>query len=391
MTAATALSLPTPWENSQSSPTSRRNNPSITTPTSIRPSRTPAAVMAPRATPGGRAPQKAPSARAPSPNYFGLVPDPSHDPANSSHHLGVNQHWGGQSPAVRSVAAVSPKVIPIDPRSSFEAFRRQSEGKMATVGQGGDVRMTGGEVPFVSSNVALVPAISREDRMDVDPAEPRRPPVFQRSSQVAVPSILQEIPQNESPETYPSKESPTLSRPSLSHFQERHSRYSLPGDEAHPPSAMKPETVSSQRASTLPTSMSADGPTLVGTSDLAGLLESSAEELVLLDVRVAPQFSQSRISGSLNLCIPTTLLKRPSFNVQKLAETFTKLEDRKKFDTWKTSKILVVYDDRSWTIKDAILCVSTLKKFLNEAWEGKAYVLKGVSKYLSHRHHDSAD
>ncbi|KAI9777726.1 MAG: hypothetical protein M1816_004605 [Peltula sp. TS41687] len=348
--------------------------------------------MAPRATPAGHTPHKAQINRAPSPNYFGLVPDYSHDPANSSHALGVNQQWASQSPAVRSVAAVSPKVIPIDPRSSFETFRRQSEGKTTTVslprrshpaptpggnpffGEGGDERMIDRENRLGSPAIPSDPAVPGGDRMDVDSPDLRRPFFSQRSSRAAVPPILEDAPRIQSPETFPSQESPGMNRPSLSHFQEHHQRLSLPGDGAHSPSS---EAVHTQRASTLPTSMSAGGPTLIAGQELAALLRSSVESVLLLDVRVAPQFSQSRISGALNLCIPTTLLKRPSFNAQKLAETFTKTEDRKIFDAWKTSQFLVVYDDRSWTIKDAVLCVSTLKKFLNEGWQGRACVLRG--------------
>lgn len=355
--------------------------------------------MAPRATPGGHAPPKLQINRSPSPNYFGLLPDYSHDPANSSHALGVSQHWASQSPAVRSVAAVSPKVIPVDPRSSFETFRRQSEGRTTTLGQvkrahpaqtpgvnlpsaeGVDARMIDSDGRLGSPIATSVLAVSGGDRMDVDTPVLRRPSISQRSSQAAVPLILRDIPKTESLETYPSKEGPSLNRPSLSHFQERHPRLSLPGDGAHSP---LPETSQSQRTLTLPSSLTVGGPTLIAGQELASLLQSSAEGVLLLDVRVAPQFSQSRILGALNLCIPTTLSKRPSFNVQKLAETFTKVEDRKKFDNWKNSQYLVIYDDRSSTIKDAILGVSTLKKFLSEGWQGKACILKGLLKSLAH-------
>lgn len=117
---------------------------------------------------------------------------------------------------------------------------------------------------------------------------------------------------------------------------------------------------------------------MIAPDDFAALLKSHApSEILLLDLRVFPAFSKSRIQGALNLCIPTTLLKRPSFNIQKLLETFTTSHDRAKFARWRDVRLIVVYDASSSLLKDAVSSVNTIKKFVQEGWCGLAYILTG--------------
>ena len=117
---------------------------------------------------------------------------------------------------------------------------------------------------------------------------------------------------------------------------------------------------------------------MIAPKDFAALLKSHpSSDILLLDLRVFPAFSKSRIQGALNLCIPTTLLKRPSFNVQKLSETFTTSHDRAKFGHWRDARLIVVYDANSSLLKDAVSSVNTVTKFFREGWCGLAYVLKG--------------
>jgi tyrosine-protein phosphatase 2/3 len=117
---------------------------------------------------------------------------------------------------------------------------------------------------------------------------------------------------------------------------------------------------------------------MISCSQLKDMLDNPlATQFLLLDLRVAPQYSYFRIRGALNLCIPTTLLKRPSFNLAKLTETFKVDEEKAHFSTWKESQYIVVYDARSTEKKDATSAIHTLKKFTNEGWEGRPYILCG--------------
>ena len=117
---------------------------------------------------------------------------------------------------------------------------------------------------------------------------------------------------------------------------------------------------------------------MITVAHLKGIIESvPSSTFLLLDVRVFPQFSQSRIKGALNLCIPSTLLKRASFNIEKLRETFTNDAEKERFAQWKNAKYIIVYDGFSSEKKDATSSINTLKKFTNEGWEGQSYILRG--------------
>lgn len=170
---------------------------------------------------------------------------------------------------------------------------------------------------------------------------------------------------------------PPVQRNNLSHVEERHPRLSLPQNKADPPSPRLQERGQHQRAETLPGNLE-DSPNMITASQLKEMMDRSPSiEVLLLDCRTFSIFSQSRIGNALNLCIPTTLLKRPSFNLQKLQDTFTNEEDKIRFSQWKQAKYIIAYDNRSSDKKDAALAINTLKKFTNEGWNGGRYILKG--------------
>lgn len=154
-----------------------------------------------------------------------------------------------------------------------------------------------------------------------------------------------------------------------------------------PPPAMRPShDPKVNRAETLPGNLDGEapsdgsikeGPAIVTAQHVFPLLEASSEEILLLDLRVSTQYARSRIAGALNLCIPTTLLKRTSFNVKKLGETFKNPEQRARFERWRSSRYIVVYDQSTSLMKDAATCVNTLKKFADEGFNGYSYIVKG--------------
>jgi len=139
-----------------------------------------------------------------------------------------------------------------------------------------------------------------------------------------------------------------------------------------------------RRAETLPAVDATDGKAdpadpieFVVPQHLVSLMETLSEDVLLLDLRVSTQYARGHISGALNLCIPTTLLKRPSFNVAKLLDTFKDEEQKFRFQNWNDCKYIVVYDASSSQSKDAITCIHTLRKFINEGWSGPCYIVRG--------------
>lgn len=135
-----------------------------------------------------------------------------------------------------------------------------------------------------------------------------------------------------------------------------------------------------------------DKPAMVAPAQLKEMIEQlPCSEFILLDLRVFPQFSESRIKGALNLCIPTTLLKRPSFNVQKLQDTFANDNEKARFSQWVSARYIIVYDTCSSESKDAMSAMNTLKKFSNEGWKGTGYILKGGYVAFSKTYPDLVD
>ncbi|KGY15465.1 hypothetical protein PABG_11450 [Paracoccidioides brasiliensis Pb03] len=131
-----------------------------------------------------------------------------------------------------------------------------------------------------------------------------------------------------------------------------------------------------QRSETSPASVDQGNVIFISPSMCAELLKSSPGNTLFLDVRPYPQFTEARIKGALNLCIPTTLLKRPSFNLQKLQDTFAG-EEKEGFARWQISTRIVVYDESTTHMKDASTLINVLKKFTSEGWKGEPSILRG--------------
>ena len=208
----------------------------------------------------------------------------------------------------------------------------------------------------------------------------------QSKTSSAIPSFF-DLPRQESPANIGvGIPPPSVRRNVLSHLDDRHPRLSLPSNRADPPSPHPAQLDALRRADTLPLTLE-DGPVMISSSELKELLENpTTSQILVLDLRVAPQFSQSRIRGALNLCIPTTLLKRPSFNLVKLSDTFKIEEEKVRFSTWRVCKYIVVYDVRSTEKRDATSAINTLKKFTNEGWEGRSCILRGGIEEFSRKY-----
>jgi hypothetical protein len=336
--------------------------------------------------------------RTPSPNYFGLVVDPTSDPRDSG--VGPKDNWSPPTSSILSFGGATPKHISLESHPEFELFRRRTEeGNGFNLGHGnlshfastpGDRVQARPERRPTRSDTQQYPSprslpADREAtpvRMELDGS---RSPISAASrdgrciperSSLGAPSFF-DIPRQESPANM-SSPNPPLQRNALSNLDDRHPRLSLPQNRADPPSPHMKLLQRGQhhRADTLPSALE-DGPAMLSPAKLRDMLKQlPSSQFLLLDLRVFPQFSTSRILGALNLCIPTTLLKRPSFNLQKLQDTFTSEIEKARFAKWKTSKYIVVYDAFSSEKKDALSAVNTLKKFTNEGWKGSSYILR---------------
>ena len=336
--------------------------------------------------------------KTPSPNYFGLAVHSNADVFASSAAQHIRGNWSPPSSNVRSTAAASPRVVPLDQNPDFELFRRQSDkqGTFTLGGKLGDLkappRLTPSAGPVKTPPTSIPSSLpnetvtgNKEEGSSSSP-KPRSPKRLLSADS----SLFPEQPRRNSPASFLNREG--RSEEVAQFADDRHSRPSLP-----PTRSSRVHT--SHRAETLPAQLEGDGkpdtPVFVTPQHVVTLLESAGEEILLLDLRVATQYAKSRITSALSLCIPTTLLKRASFNVQKLAETFTEDEHREKFESWRSSRYIIVYDQSSSQFKDAATCINTLKKFSNEGWAGGSYIIRGgfsefANKFPSLVTHDLA-
>ncbi|KAG9245124.1 phosphatase-like protein [Calycina marina] len=399
VTTKTTTTRPTPQRSAHSHSYAQCSRSAITK-TSTTPMQSPSATSRvaasvgqphhPNAIPSLHSPL-AGSARTSSPNYFGLQVDPVADPRDSA--VGPNGNWSPQTSSIHSFGAASPIHLPIDSNPDFEAFRRQTESNHGfSLGHGNLSH-------FASTPGIPSPQIdSGRQRNTNGKYSSRKTSPKHAAEQAGADSGLDtayhsasnrvsndspsrgsffDVPRQESPANY-SASPASVQRNVLSHLDDRHPRLSLPHNRADPPSPGRtaPRT-SHGRAETLPSTFEG-GPAMMSTSQLKEMLDNlKGTHMLLLDLRVSTQYSISRIKNALNLCIPTTLLKRPSYDLQKLEATFSDDDEKAIFAQWKESKCIVVYDAYSSDKKDAVSAINTLKKFSAQGWEGQCCILKG--------------
>ena len=331
--------------------------------------------------------------RSPSPSYFGMSVDAGKDHSSSSGAgLHARGNWSPPTSNVRSAAAASPRIIPLDQNPEFEAFRRQTElNGINGINGLSSARLIGFNVNSPSNTrPANKPSIPRSSpAISMGPPSPRTkaaisdrkfPEPKPRSPKRLLSSPFAHItdrPRRGSPAQFSEEEAQKAPQ-----FLPRDSdaRSSLPATRTS-----TPPSTSHQRSETFSVVLqgeqageSKDEPVLATPQHVVNLLNAGSENILLLDLRVSSEFRRSRIMGALNLCIPTIVLKRPSTDLKKLADTFNPDPDQKqKFERWRTCKYIIVYDGRSALPMDAMGCLTILKKFTNEGWRGPQYIIKG--------------
>ncbi|KAI2467688.1 hypothetical protein F4781DRAFT_423206 [Annulohypoxylon bovei var. microspora] len=349
--------------------------------------------------------------RSPSPNYFGLNVDHTNGDIRDSA-VAPLDHWSPPSSSVKSFGAAIPKQVPLDANPEFEAFRRQVDANRSKGFSLGNPHFAPLQSPLStrprpprlstnhsdnSSDLSSSRSLSgrvHDGRMDIDTDSLHDSAYVssdsKRNSEVSLnPPSFSNMPRFESPAHADSPFEP-LRRTTFSKSEDRHPRLSLPHEKLEQSlEPMKP------RAETLPTALES-GPGLILPSQLKDMLSNMPEnEFLLLDIRVSTHYAQSRIRGALNLCIPTTLLKRATFNLEKLRHTLQIEEDQHKFAQWPSVKYLIVYDGSSTEKRDAVSAINMFKKFSNEGFSGNPFLLRGgfhafATEYSTFIDHQSA-
>ncbi|KAK0625854.1 hypothetical protein B0T14DRAFT_542959 [Immersiella caudata] len=367
-------------------------------------------------------------ARTPSPNYFGLAIEPNGDPRDSS--LLPRENWSSPTSSVKSFGAAIPKQLPLDANPEFEAFRRQVDlqrGKMGFNLSTSHFNIPTGPVvhtPLASTPSALQrPRPPRWNTHASEGCEAVRPSGsldgMLRARDVAHTKSDAETGSLQD-SAYGSTDSKRNSVTSFNppnilglrtHESPAQLELPFPAPSLHrgrpnfslnildrPRSALTPiagrasSSCSPGPGKSPSPKLGPGDPNMMSPDQLRDLLTAESDAKVLiLDLRVSPQYAASRVEGALNLCIPTTLLKRATFDLQKLQQTFQAEKDQEKFASWRDTTHLVVYDAQSSDRRDAVSATNMVKKFANEGYSGSTNVLRGGFNAFAAAHPDLVD
>ncbi|CAG8446766.1 5259_t:CDS:2 [Ambispora gerdemannii] len=123
-------------------------------------------------------------------------------------------------------------------------------------------------------------------------------------------------------------------------------------------------------------------------ADLVKSRESNSQNksdflVLLLDLRSFSNFTADRIKTALNICIPSTLLKRCSFSPEKIMETLVSDYDKDVFKDWSKYQNIVLYDNDLDIISENCPIFHVCKKFKKENCSAKIGWLKGGFRAFS--------
>lgn len=127
---------------------------------------------------------------------------------------------------------------------------------------------------------------------------------------------------------------------------------------------------------------------IISSKDLQELLSSnpdstsspqSSEKVLIVDVRPFTQYSTSRIKTAINVCIPSTLLKRPTFTLDRFGECMAPSQ-RSSLEKLDQYDYVIIYDQSTDKISPTTcspIAYTILKFSKAESLKGNIYYLLG--------------
>lgn len=103
----------------------------------------------------------------------------------------------------------------------------------------------------------------------------------------------------------------------------------------------------------------------------------STTRTLLLDVRSFVQYSHGRIRHAINVSVPNTILKRPTFTMEKLYEAIVVDADRERLQRWPSMDRIILYDQTSQFLPDNCAAAYLGSKLSQAGFKGQLYYLKG--------------
>jgi len=115
---------------------------------------------------------------------------------------------------------------------------------------------------------------------------------------------------------------------------------------------------------------------------LCGLLREKTQELLMLDVRSFMQFNQCHLQSSINVCIPTSLLKRKNFSLSCVESAIGCDKLREKWKNRQGADI-VIYDSACDNVRKNCLLSTLVQKLKDESLASSVCFLNGKIPPLS--------
>jgi hypothetical protein len=133
-----------------------------------------------------------------------------------------------------------------------------------------------------------------------------------------------------------------------------------------PPTALSPTIPT--RSSTSPQLLCSAHP----PSDLDQFVNDP--DCLILDIRSHAAFTTARLANALSLSVPSTLLKRPLYSLEKLALMLPSRSTRTRFSAWAQASTILIYDTDSFNILEGSNIHGLLKKFRNEGYPSEKHL-----------------
>ncbi|PFH54689.1 hypothetical protein AMATHDRAFT_231 [Amanita thiersii Skay4041] len=127
----------------------------------------------------------------------------------------------------------------------------------------------------------------------------------------------------------------------------------------------------------------------VSPTDLPSWLTD--DSVLILDIRPYLAFHSSRLPRALSLSVPTTLLKRPVFSLDRLSAMLSNPAARSRFASWASASRILVYDADSSAIPESSIIYALLRKFKNEGFTRDLAWLRGGFQALVREARDIVD
>lgn len=175
---------------------------------------------------------------------------------------------------------------------------------------------------------------------------------------------------------------PPLHLPSTSGSKRKPNKHGFPLSMPAPALPPLPVTLSSASSSTIPThSHSSSSSQLLCSAHPPSDLDQFVNdpECLILDIRSHAAFTTARLTTALSLSVPSTLLKRPLYSLEKLTQMLSSRSSRIRFSSWAQASSILVYDADSVHIPEGSNLYGLLKKFRNEGYSSEKHLawLKG--------------